>query len=51
MTDTSSINLPKIVRVIPRNRNIEAMLLFFASGLYAFELAQVQLSVLKILNT
>ena len=51
MSDTSSITLPKIVRVIPRNRNIEALLLFFASGLYAFELAQVQLSVLKVLNT
>jgi hypothetical protein len=50
MTDTSSIALPKIVRVIPRNRNIEFLLLFFASGIYAYELAQVQLSVLKVLT-
>lgn len=50
MTDTSSINLPKIVRVIPRNRNIEFLLLLFAVGLYAFELAQIQLSVLEILT-
>jgi len=42
--------LPKIVRVIPRNRNIEAMLLLFASGLFAFELAQIQLSVIEILT-
>ena len=51
MTDTSSIIIPKIVRVIPRNRNIEALLLFFASGIYAFELAQIQLSVLQVLTT
>ena len=50
MTDTSSIALPKIVRVIPRNRNIEALLLLFAAGLYAFELAQVQLSVLQVMT-
>mgnify|MGYP000355474491 CR=1 FL=1 len=30
MTDTASISLPKIVRVIPRNRNIEFLLLLFA---------------------
>ena len=50
MTDTSSIALPKIVRVIPRNRNIEFLLLLFAAGLYAFELAQVQLSVLEVMT-
>ncbi|MEY4494501.1 MAG: hypothetical protein RL570_616 [Actinomycetota bacterium] len=50
MTDTSSIALPKIVRVIPRNRNIEFLLLFFAAGIYAFELAQVQLSVLEVMT-
>jgi cell division protein FtsW (lipid II flippase) len=42
--------LPKIVRVIPRNRNIEAMLLLFAVGLNAFELAQIQLSLLEKLT-
>jgi cell division protein FtsW (lipid II flippase) len=50
VTDTSSIALPKIVRVIPRNRNIEFLLLLFAAGLYAFELAQVQLSVLEVMT-
>jgi cell division protein FtsW (lipid II flippase) len=47
---TESIQLPRIIRVIPRNRNIEAWLLSFAIGLFAFELAQIQLSVLKILR-
>lgn len=43
-------SLPKILRVVPRNRNIEATLLIFALGLYAFELAQVQLAVLEKLT-
>ncbi len=42
--------LPKIVRVVPRNRNIEAFLLAFAVGLNAFELSQIQLSLLKVLT-
>jgi cell division protein FtsW (lipid II flippase) len=36
--------------VIPRNRNIEALLLLFALGVNAFELAQIQLSVLEVIN-
>jgi cell division protein FtsW (lipid II flippase) len=47
---TDSIQLPRIIRVIPRNRNIEAWLLTFAIGLFAFELAQIQLSVLEVLR-
>ncbi len=47
---TDSIQLPRIIRVIPRNRNIEAWLLSFAIGLFAFELAQIQLSVLEVLR-
>lgn len=39
-----------IVRAIPRNRNIEAMLVLFALGVNAFEIAQIQLSVLEVLN-
>ena len=39
-----------IARVIPRNRNIEALLLLFALGVNAFELAQIQLSVLEVIN-
>lgn len=50
MSNTASIVIPKIVRVIPRNRNIEALLLIFAIGLNAFELAQIQLSLLKVLT-
>ena len=50
MSNTASIVIPKIVRVVPRNRNIEALLLIFAVGLNAFELAQIQLSLLKVLT-
>jgi cell division protein FtsW (lipid II flippase) len=39
-----------IVRAIPRNRNIEALLVLFALGVNAFEIAQIQLSVLEIVN-
>jgi cell division protein FtsW (lipid II flippase) len=49
MTNVAA-NLPKIVRVIPRNRNIEALLLLFAIGINAFELSQIQLSILQVLN-
>ncbi|MEY4436738.1 MAG: hypothetical protein RL100_202 [Actinomycetota bacterium] len=50
MSMTSNVVLPKIVRVIPRNRNIEFLLLLFASGIHAFELAQVQLSTIEVLT-
>lgn len=39
-----------IVRAIPRNRNIEALLVLFALGVNAFEIAQIQLSVLDEIN-
>ena len=39
-----------IVRAIPRNRNIEALLVLFALGVNAFEIAQIQLSVLDVIN-
>ncbi len=51
MSNTASSTLPKIVRVIPRNRNLEALMLLFAVGLNAFELAQIQLSILEVLTT
>ena len=43
----STINISRIVRVVPRNRNIEAILLLFAIGINAFELAQIQLAVIE----
>lgn len=47
---TSNINIARIVRVVPRNRNIEAILLLFAIGLNAFELAQIQLAIIEKLT-
>ncbi|MFM7030273.1 MAG: FtsW/RodA/SpoVE family cell cycle protein [Micrococcales bacterium] len=44
-------SMGKIVRIVPRSRNIELLLLAFAIGLSAYELAQVQLSVIQILRT
>ncbi|MFM6980122.1 MAG: FtsW/RodA/SpoVE family cell cycle protein [Micrococcales bacterium] len=44
-------NLKKIVRVVPRSRNTELLLILFSLGLFAYELAQVQLSVLLILRS
>lgn len=41
---TITMNLGRLIRVVPRSRNIEATLILFVLGLYAFELAQVQLS-------
>lgn len=49
-TPTTAIDISKIVRVVPRNRNIELMLLLFAMGINAFELAQIQLSTIEILT-
>ncbi len=43
---TITMNLGRLIRVVPRSRNIEASLIFFVLGLYAFELAQVQLSTI-----
>jgi len=45
-TETSSIR--RIVRVVPRRRNLEAMLLIFAFGINALEIAQVQVSTIQI---
>ncbi|MEY3999943.1 MAG: hypothetical protein RLZZ626_298 [Actinomycetota bacterium] len=42
---------PRIVRVVPRNRNIEALLLIFAVGINAFEIAQIQLAALQQLTS
>ena len=50
MTNTVAIDIQKIARVVPRKRNIEIWLLFFAYGINAFELAQIQLSTIEILT-
>lgn len=47
---TEALQISKLVRVVPRYRNLEAILLFFAAGLNAFELAQIQLSILEKLT-
>lgn len=44
---TEALQISKLIKVIPRSRNLEALLLFFAAGLNAFELAQIQLSIIE----
>jgi len=44
---TEALALSKLIRVVPRSRNLEALLLFFAAGLNAFEIALIQLSILE----
>ena len=39
--------IPMLLKAVPRSRNFEAVLLFWVSGMHAFALAQVQLSVLQ----
>ncbi len=46
-TFTEALQISKLVKIVPRSRNMEALLLFFAAGLNAFELAQIQLSILE----
>lgn len=42
--------IPMLLKAVPRSRNFEAVLLFWVSGIHAFALAQVQLSVLQRMN-
>ena len=46
-TFTEALQISKLVKIVPRSRNMEALLLFFAAGLNAFELAQIQISILE----
>ena len=48
---TEALQISKLIKVVPRSRNLEALLLFFAAGLNAFELAQIQLSILEKMTT
>ena len=49
-TGPNAANLPRIMRVVPRSRNLEGALLLLAVGLNAFQLAQIQLSTIEILT-
>ena len=48
--NTITLNIGRLIRVVPRSRNIEASLILFVLGLFAFELAQVQLSTIAKLT-
>ena len=48
---TEALQISKLIKVVPRSRNLEALLLFFAAGLNAFEVAQIQLSILEKITT
>ena len=44
------VAIGRIIRIVPRSRNIEGLLLAFALGLNAFEIAQIQLSTIAVLR-
>ena len=48
---TEALQISKLIKVVPRYRNLEALLLFFAAGLNAFEIAQIQLSIIQKITT
>jgi cell division protein FtsW (lipid II flippase) len=45
-----ALQISKLVRLVPRNRNLEALLLFFSAGLSAFSLAIIQLTIIEKLT-
>ncbi|MFM1993330.1 MAG: hypothetical protein RL537_19 [Actinomycetota bacterium] len=42
--------IPALIKTVPRSRNFEAVLLFWVSGIHAYALAQVQLSILQVMT-
>lgn len=42
--------IPNLIKAVPRSRNFEAVLIFWVAGIHAFALAQIQLSVLQVMN-
>ena len=42
--------IPNLIKAVPRSRNFEAVLIFWVSGIHAFALAQIQLSVLQVMT-
>ena len=50
MANPTLQSMPRVMRVVPRNRNIEALLLFFVFGINAFEISQIQLSTIEVLR-
>jgi cell division protein FtsW (lipid II flippase) len=45
-----ALQISRLVKTVPRSRNLEALLLFLAAGLNAFELALVQLAIIEKLT-
>ena len=39
-----------LLKIMPKKRNLELLMLFFGFGLFAFEIAQVQLATIQILR-
>lgn len=42
--------IPALIKTVPRSRNFEAVLLFWVSGIHAYALAQIQLSILQVMT-
>jgi len=47
---TEALQISKLVKIVPRSRNLEALFLFLAAGLNAFELALVQIAIIEKLT-
>lgn len=42
--------IPALLKTVPRSRNFEAVLIFWVSGIHAYALAQIQLSILQVMT-